>query len=156
MIIITTRSYLNQLKNIDHVIKNWLAYAEKCRSDALPTSPKLSDMKVQTSHEPDKMATSISKALDYEHGAEEKASELIELRHHIIYQIDGLRNIDNEDANTYYNILMGYYINDLKTQEIADMYNYSQQHIRRLHSKALDAFEQKYGAEYLGIKEERA
>lgn len=151
----TTRTYLNQLKNIDNVIKNWLEYAEKCRNDALPSSPKLSDMKVQSSHEPDRMATSIVKALDYEKNAVEKASELIELRHHIIYQIDGMRNIDNEDADTYYNILMGYYINDLKTQDIADLYNYSPQHIRRLHGKALDAFEKKYGVEYLEIKEGR-
>jgi len=144
-----TRAYLSQAKNIDNAIKNLLEYARQCRDDATSITPKLSDMKVQSSHAQDKMATSVAKALDYEKDAREKAEALLEIRHKIVYQIDGLRQKNIKHANDYYNILMGYYVFDKNTSAIARDIHFEPRYVRILHNRALVAFENMYGEEYL-------
>ena len=144
-----TREYLGQLKNIDKEIQDKQLLAIKYRDNALPTSPKLSDMKVQTSHEPDKMATSIATALDYEKEADEMAVKLLNLKHHIEGQIDGLRFIDNKNAKTYYNILMGYYVRQMSNASLSKYIKYSPKQTKRLFESALEVFESMYGEEYL-------
>lgn len=145
----TTRFYLNQLKNIDREIQDKQLLAIKYRDNALPTSPKLSDMKVQTSHESDKMASSIVKALDYEKEAEEMAIKLLNLKHHIEGQIDAIRFIDHKNAKVYYNILTGIYIRQMTHDEVSKYIKYSQKQTKRLYEGALKTFESIYGEEYL-------
>lgn len=147
----TTRQYLNQLRNIDKEIRDNQLLAMRYRENALPTSPQLTDMKVQTSHITDKMAESIVKAIDYEDKAEQEAVQLIELKHHIEEQIKGIKKLDDRYAKTYYNILMGRYIRKMSDAALCKYVGYGAKQLRRRIEKAYDLFESLYGAEYLDL-----
>ena len=95
----TDREYLNQLKNIDRRIKDKLEEEQRWRDIATNTTSKLSDMKVQTSKNPDPMGTAITKAVQYQRESAELAVKMVELKNTITMQID---NIGDDKA---YNIL---------------------------------------------------
>ena len=145
----TTKQYLNQLRNIDREIEDFQLLALRYRDSALPTSPQLTDMKVQTSHEPDKMANSIVKAIDFEREADEKASMLMELKHLIISQICGVKEVNNRNATVYYNVLFGYYIRGMRDAKLSDYVGYEKRYTKKLFNRALETFETLYGSTYL-------
>ena len=85
-----TRAYLNQLKTIDKRIKFKLEEAEKWRGIAENHSSHISDVKVQTTPKPDKMAEAITNALQYEQDSYNLANELIALKKHITSQVESM------------------------------------------------------------------
>ena len=85
-----TRAYLNQLKTIDKRIKFKLEEAEKWRGIAENHSSHISDVKVQTTPKPDKMAEAITNALQYEQDSYNLAKELIALKKHITSQVESM------------------------------------------------------------------
>lgn len=149
MFIIKTREYLGQLKNIDREIRDKQLLAQRYRDNAVSVSPKLTDVKVQSSGVPDKMAESITKALDYEAEANDDVVRLIELKHHIEEQIDGMREADGNYGKTYYNILMGSYVHNMNVTALSRYIGYSPKQTRRLFDKSIKVFEVMYGEEYL-------
>ena len=142
-----TRTYLDQLKNIDKRIKNKISEAEKWRDIALSTKGgALDDVKVQETLNPDKMGSAIAMAVDYERESERLAEELTALKARIIEQIDGM------DDPLHYNILYWLYVENKRFVEVAVMVDYSYKQTKRHYNNALDAFEAKYGKEYLDKK----
>ena len=67
----------------------------------------------------------------------------IDKKNYIICQI---QNIENDD---YYEILFARYIEKLTFEKIANKTGWCWRQVHRIHAKALKAFEEKYGNEYL-------
>ena len=145
----TTKAYLSQLHIIDNQIKDKQLLALQYRENAIMTSPVYSDMKVQTNHKPDKMAESIIKAIEYEKEADDKAVELLNLKHTILEQIDGIKKIEKNNAHVYYNLLMGRYVHNMTMTELQDYVHYGEKQTKRLFDKSIEEFEILYGSEYL-------
>lgn len=108
----STKAYLSQLKMIDKRIKCKLEEAEKWRSIAENKSSHISDAKVQTSSKPDKMAEAIIKAMEYERESRILANNLVETKHNLIRQIEGLNN------EKHYLFLNMYFVQNMKYKDI--------------------------------------
>lgn len=147
MVIIDTRTYLNQLKNIDNRIKDLLKEAEHWYDIATSTgSSDFTTPRVQTSKNPDKMGEVVGKVVDYHNSCLKLANEKTELKHVIIEQIKGLEGIEGE---LYYNILYGHYVDKKNMNTIAVENGYSYRRIMTLLNTALYEFEKRYGDTYL-------
>ena len=68
--------------------------------------------------------------------------EYVDKKNLIISQIDGIEN------ETYYEILFARYIEKKTFEKIADEMTYSFRNVTRLHGRALQQFEKKYGNLY--------
>ena len=141
----TTKEYLGKLKNIDNRIRDKIEEADKWMSIAERQGGNSCDDRVQTSKKYDKMGDAIALAVDYEAESRKLAKELTVLKNKIIKQIDAIEN------ELYYNILKAYYIKEQGFGEIAYVEHYSYKQIRRYYEQAINAFETKYGSEYLEI-----
>ena len=143
-----TREYLGQLKNLDNRIKNLIKEVDRWYDVATSTgSTDLSAVKVQTSHNPDRIGSLVGKLVDYQNKCKKEADDYIELRKTIINQINGLKGEDNKEL--YYNVLYGYYVDDKSFSVLVVELNYSYRQIKRYYSDALKMFEDMYGYLYL-------
>ena len=144
-----TKTYLNQLKNIDNRIKDLLKEAERWYDIATSTSGgDLTAPKVQTSPNPDRIGKVVGKVVDYQNACVKLAEEKAELKHQIIEQIKGLEGVDGE---IHYNILYGFYVEKKNMNTIAVENGYSYRRIMSLFNTALFEFEKRYGETYLKI-----
>ena len=134
----TDREYLNQLKNIDRRIKDKLEEEQKWRDIATNTTAKLSDMKVQTSKDPDPMGSAITKAVQYQRESAELAVKLVELKNTITMQID---NIGDDRA---YTILKMLFVQGKNYSQVAVELDRSYRHTVR----EIDAAIKKFGDTY--------
>lgn len=147
MVIIDTRTYLNQLKNIDNRIKDLLKEAERWYDIATSTSGgDYTSPKVQTSKKPDRIGKAVGKVVDYQNSCVKLAEEKAEMKHTIIEQIKGMEGIEGE---LYYNILYGHYVEKKNMNAIAVENGYSYRRIMTLLNTALYEFEKRYGDTYL-------
>lgn len=134
----TDREYLNQLKNIDRRIKDKIEEEQRWRDIATNTTSKLSDMKVQTTKDPDPMGTAISKAVTYQRECAELAAKLVELKNTITMQIDGI-----DDSKTYM-ILKMVFVQERDYSEVAVELKRSYRHTVREIDNAIKKFGDKY------------
>lgn len=132
------RLHLYRLNNIDYRIKNQLEQVQKWRDIALNTTSHLNDIKVQTSHDQDKMGSAVTNVVHKEKQCYEMAKEYIELKDMILHQIEGMTN------EKQYNVLYLFYVNHFNYEEIETELNYSHSQIRRIMREGLDAFGAKY------------
>lgn len=143
----TTKSYLEQLKNIDKRIKDKIAEAGKWRDIAYSRSYGSSKGQqstdfVKSNHNPDKTIDAIIKSVDYQMEAERESKEMVELKHTIETQIDSIKNDD------YYNILHAYYVDEKTLGTIADEKFISMSTVKRKFKQAIRHFEELYGESY--------
>lgn len=138
----TDREYLNQLKNIDRRIKDKLEEEQKWRDIATNTTAKLSDMKVQTSKDPDPMGSAITKAVQYQRESAELAVKLVELKNTITMQID---NIGDDRA---YTILKMLFVQGKNYSQVAVELDRSYRHTVREIDAAIKKFGDKYRDTY--------
>lgn len=142
-----TKAYLNQLTNIDRRIKDKVKESQKWLDIAISRSigsgGGSDDVKVQTSHNPDKIADAIVKAVDYQREAEKIALELTQKKHTIQRQIDGIED------ELFYNILHGYYVEGKSINQLSYQEGYSYKNIKRKYDMAINTFENQYGNTYL-------
>ena len=134
----TDREYLNQLKNIDRRIKDKIEEEQRWRDIATNTTTKLSDMKVQTSKDPDPMGSAITKAVTYQRESAELAAALVELKNTITTQID---NIEDDKA---YLILKMVFVQGKDFSEVAVELKRSYRHTLREVDNAVKKFGDKY------------
>lgn len=135
----TAKTYLDQLKNIDKRINDKIMEAQKWREIAQNPSAHISEVKVQKTILPDRLGDAISKAVTYEQESEDLASELTELKHTIIRQIDEIGD------EKYYNLLKGYYIKRMTYTELGKQEKLSYKQAKRQVQLAIDSFDEKYG-----------
>lgn len=135
-----TRAYLNRLKTIDKRIKFKLEEAEKWRGIAENHTSHISEVKVQTSPKPDKMADAVANALQYEQESLKLANDLVEQKK---VMIDQIYNMDEK----YCPILNLFFMQNKSYKEIESELDLTFNNVRCTLRKSILAFGDKYSSE---------
>ena len=138
-----TKDYLSQASRLNKMINNKLSERSQLRELSVSISAIGNDEKVQTSPNFDKIGTAIAKIDELENNLDKMIDEYLVKRERIIAQIDTM------EEESVYQILFSRYIEKKTFEKIATEMKYSWRQIVRLHGKALQQFEKKYGEEYL-------
>lgn len=138
-----TKDYLSQASRLNKMINNKLSEISQLRELSVSISAIGNDEKVQTSPNFDKIGTAIAKIDELENNLDKMIDEYLVKRERIIAQIDTM------EEESVYQILFSRYIEKKTFEKIATEMKYSWRQIVRLHGKALQQFEKKYGEEYL-------
>lgn len=138
-----TKDYLSQVSRLNKMINNKLSEISQLRELSVSISAIGNDEKVQTSPNFDKIGTAIAKIDELENNLDKMIDEYLVKRERIIAQIDTM------EEESVYQILFSRYIEKKTFEKIATEMKYSWRQIVRLHGKALQQFEKKYGEEYL-------
>ena len=138
-----TKDYLSQVSRLNKMINNKLSEISQLRELSVSISAVGNDEKVQTSPNFDKIGTAIAKIDELENNLDKMIDEYLVKRERIIAQIDTM------EEESVYQILFSRYIEKKTFEKIATEMEYSWRQIVRLHGKALQQFEKKYGEEYL-------
>lgn len=138
-----TKDYLSQVSRLNKMINNKLSEISQLRELSVSISAIGNDEKVQTSPNFDKIGTAIAKIDELENNLDKMIDEYLVKRERIIAQIDTM------EEESVYQILFSRYIEKKNFEKIATEMEYSWRQIVRLHGKALQQFEKKYGEEYL-------
>lgn len=138
-----TKDYLSQVSRLNKMINNKLSEIHQLRELSVSISAIGNDEKVQTSPNFDKIGTVIAKIDELENNLDKMIDEYLVKRERIIAQIDTM------EEESVYQILFSRYIEKKTFEKIATEMEYSWRQIVRLHGKALQQFEKKYGEEYL-------
>nr|DAE65826.1 MAG TPA: Protein of unknown function (DUF1492) [Bacteriophage sp.] len=138
-----TKDYLSQVSRLNKMINNKLSEISQLRELSVSISAIGNDEKVQTSPNFDKIGTAIAKIDELENNLDKMIDEYLVKRERIIAQIDTM------EEESVYQILFSRYIEKKTFEKIATEMEYSWRQIVRLHGKALQQFEKKYGEEYL-------
>ena len=137
-----TKQYLQQISRLDRMINNKLAEISQLRELAMSVSAVKNEERVQTTPNFDKIGTTYCKIEEMEEKLDKLIDEYVDKKNLIISQIDGIEN------ETYYEILFARYIEKKTFEKIADEMTYSFRNVTRLHGRALQDFEKKYGNLY--------
>ena len=137
-----TKQYLQQISRLDRMIQNKLAEISQLRELAMSVSAVKNEERVQNTPNFDKIGTAYCKIEEMEEKLDKLIDEYVDKKNLIISQID---KIDNE---AYYEILFARYIEKKTFEKIADEMTYSWRRVIRLHGRALQEFEKKYGNTY--------
>lgn len=145
----TTKEYLGQIRFIGKRIQDKLAEAAMWREIALGSkksngSEDTGD-RVQTSKHYDKLGDAVTIYTDLENESALEAKRLAILKYKISKEIDDLPN------EIHYKILKEYYVFGKDARDIMDDIGYGKSRYYDYYESALNAFEEKYGSEYLKI-----
>ena len=139
----TTKEYLSQISRLDRMIKNKLTELSQLKEMTCGLSAIPNEEKVQTTPNFDKIGAAYCKIESMEENIDKLIDEYADKKSEIISQIDGMED------EILYDILFSRYIARKTFEKIADNMNYSFRQTTRLHGKALQKFEKKYGHLYL-------
>lgn len=136
-----TQEYLQQAIRFERMAKNKLQEIERYRDmvASVTVAPK-TDV-IQSSGDKDKLGSMVAKIIDLEAEIE----NIIDVRERIIRQIESMKNPD------IYQVLYGKYINGESLNEVGRLIHCSKTQIYRLHDRAIEDFEKKYGKYYLDV-----
>ena len=137
-----TKTYLQQISRLDRMINNKLSEISQLRELAMSVSAVKNEERVQNTQNFDKIGTAYCKIEEMEEKLDKLIDEYVDKKNLIISQIDGIEN------ETYYEILFARYIEKKTFEKIADEMTYSFRNVTRLHGRALQEFEKKYGNLY--------
>lgn len=137
-----TKQYLQQISRLDRMINNKLSEISQLRELAMSVSAVKNEERVQTTPNFDKIGTAYCKIAEMEEKLDKLIDEYVDKKNLIISQIDGIEN------ETYYEILFARYIEKKTFEKIADEMTYSFRNVTRIHGRALQEFEKKYGNLY--------
>mgnify|MGYP003560378938 FL=1 len=137
-----TKQYLQQISRLDRMINNKLSEISQLRELEMSVSAVKNEERVQTTPNFDKIGTAYCKIEEMEEKLDKLIDEYVDKKNLIISQIDGIEN------ETYYEILFARYIEKKTFEKIADEMTYSFRNVTRLHGRALQEFEKKYGNLY--------
>lgn len=137
-----TKTYLQQISRLDRMINNKLSEISQLRELEMSVSAVKNEERVQTTPNFDKIGTAYCKIEEMEEKLDKLIDEYVDKKNLIISQIDGIEN------ETYYEILFARYIEKKTFEKIADEMTYSFRNVTRIHGRALQEFEKKYGNLY--------
>lgn len=138
-----TKQYLQQISRLDRMINNKLSEISQLRELTMSVSAVKNEERVQTTPNFDKIGSAFCKIEAMEEKLDKLIDEYVEKKNLIISQIDSIEN------EVYYNILFAKYIEKKTFELIATENHYSFRQILRIHGRALQEFEKKYGETYL-------
>lgn len=139
----TTKEYLSQISRLDRMIKNKLTELSQLKEMTHGLSATPNEERVQSTPNFDKIGTAYCKIESMEENIDRLIDEYADKKNEIISRIDGMED------EILYDILFSRYIARKTFEKIADNMNYSFRQTTRLHGKALQEFEKKYGYLYL-------
>lgn len=145
----STKEYLNQISRLNRTIDNKMIELSQLRELAYGISAISSGEKVQSSTAYDKVGDVCVKIDEMERNIEKIIDNYIDIKNQIISQIEGI------DKEVFYEVLFLRHIKQNKQgkqysfEEISIEINNSYRNTTRLYKQALQAFEEKYGNEYL-------
>lgn len=135
----TAKEYLNQIHNYQIKYESQLEHIKDLRLLATSTGAIRYDKdKVQSSPNGDSMTNAVIKIIEAENKAYEIAIDLANKRQEITYKIINL------DIGEYARLLCLRYVKGFKLEDVANEMHYSYEWTRHQHSKALDAFSERY------------
>ena len=137
-----TKVYLQQINRLDRMIKNKLTELAQLKELTYGISAISNEERVQTTLDPDKFSGKIAKIIEIENKIDSLVDEYVDKKQIIVSQIDQMEN------EVYYEILFARYVGKKTFEKIADEMSYSWRQIIRLHGRALQEFEKKYGKTY--------
>lgn len=123
----TAREYLEQIADLDELIKSKVLYIGKLKNEAQGTSVKLEGERVQSSGSKQKMANTVVK---YVHIEQTELQALRDRRQAILDTMAMLPTLEHD-------VLFKYYVLGYKLKPIAKAYNRSYQWARDKRSHAL-------------------
>jgi hypothetical protein len=139
----TTKEYLSQVSRLNRMIQNKISEISQLRelecSVAGMQGPERSGAEAYGG----RGGASYAMIEEMEHKLGQAVEEYVHKREAIISQIESM-----EDEISY-DILFARYIEKKTLEGIAESLHYSFRQITRLHGKALQEFEEKYGNRYL-------
>ena len=139
----TTYEYLGQMYDIDRKIDRKLNEARKWYDIAYGVGcGEMSEDRVQSSPNLDKMASAVTNAVMYMEEATNIANEMSLLKRKIIRQMERM-------DRKFYNVLYSRYFEEKTFTDIGYDLHYSARQIKRIYDDAIDDFESRYGEEYL-------
>lgn len=142
----TTKTYLQQLRKYQRMIDNKSSEVYKLRQMANGVSVMPQVIRVQTSPDPDRIGNIVAKIVDLEKEIDEIVDKYIDKRNVIVSQIDNLGDDDENTENI--DVLTCRFVNCMDFDEIPDEVHMSRRKMFYVYSRALSAFEEKYGKEY--------
>lgn len=138
----TVKQYLDQIRQLDLMINQRIEQVEELKQIAAGVkSPGMKMEMVQTSKEGDPIGNIVNKYLDMEKEIDAMIDSYVDLKDKIIGEIQALPDPRMVE------LLSLRYIKYMRLEEIActmkkrNGYPYSYDHIRRLHSMSLNAFQ---------------
>ena len=138
-----TREYLSLVVRYNRMIENKLKEVENLRSIIYSTSAVQSNGdRIQTSKNPDKISSYVSKIVDMER----EVDNIIDKRYEIVQEIESI-----PDTNMY-DVLCQKFILDKDLKTIRLRGDISLKQVKRIYYNALAVFENMYGNNYLGGK----
>ena len=139
----TTKEYLSQISRLNRMIQNKISEISQLRELECSISGIQDRDSMQNGTNSDWAGISYAKMEEMEHRLDKMIDEYVRKKESIISQIDSM------DDEISYDILFARYIEIKTLEKIAGSLNYSFRQITRLHGKALQEFEKKYGDWYL-------
>lgn len=139
----TTKDYLNQISYYNKIIDNKLIEITQHKELSYSISAVVNEERVMSSPDPDKTGCGYVRLEQMEESLDKLIDKYIDVKNKIIEQIE---QINNED---YYTVLFLRYVRKFTFEKIANETGWCWRQVHRIHAKALQAFEDKYGSEYL-------
>lgn len=139
----TTKDYLNQISYYNKIIDNKLIEITQYKELSYSISAVVNEERVMSSSDPDKTGCGYVRLEQMEESLDKLIDKYIDVKNKIIEQIE---QINNED---YYTVLLLRYVRKFTFEKIANETDWCWRQVHRIHAKALQAFEDKYGSEYL-------
>lgn len=122
--------FLQQIKKLDRLIENKIIEKAQWKDIATSTTTQAGGEKVQTSHNPHKMANAIEKYVDIEREIDNCIDRRIETRKDVIAVIEQLNS-------TEYDVLHKIYVQYLTFKEVAYKCGKSESWATTVHGRAL-------------------
>lgn len=142
----TTKKYLNQISRLECMINNKLAEIAQLRELSRSISAVSTEERVRSTPNFDRIGSTYAKIDEMEKNLDKIIDDFTQKKQKIISQIDSMEN------ENVYKILFSHYIKKKSFEKIAVEMDYSYRQTIRLHGKALQQFEEKFGDEYLEKK----
>lgn len=142
----TTKQYLGQISRLDRMIQNKLSEIYQLKTLACSVTVSSDKERVQTSGDKDRVGGIVAKIYDLERETDALVDKFVDEKKKIIAQIDSI-----EDENMYH-VLSSRYVLRKTFGEIAIEMAYSRTQVDRIHEKALNEFEKRYGEGYMDKK----
>lgn len=138
----TTKEYLNQISKLNRMINHKISELSELKELSYSISAVTNEERVQTTPNFDKIGSAYVKIEEMEERINALIDEYVDKKYCIVNQIE---NIEDE---TLCELLFSKYIEKKSFEKIADEIGYSFRNTTRLHGKALQEFEKKYGEYY--------
>ena len=138
-----TKTYLGQISKLDFIIKNKVEEINQLRDMACSISVSLKEVDVQSSGEPDKMGSLVSKIADAEVELAESIEHSFQKKREITKQIETITNTNQ------YRVLYNRYVLCKNWKTITSEMECSFRGAMSIHGRALQEFEKLFGSYYL-------